>query len=213
MQEMVELVEIPISLKQNFMVISERQKFSAFISILTQMGLTKGIVFVATADMANFLEKMLNSLSYIFEENPKSKLNGTKLLPVDQKVFKLHGHIVQDERARIFNDFNEAKHAWLISTDVGCRGLDFKDTEMIILFDVPQDMTDYINRIGRTARISQSGSSLLFLNYSEELFAEKIIDTFHIYKYNPVNCFNLFFDAVKSEEPNWENSHQYLDLL
>jgi ATP-dependent RNA helicase DDX31/DBP7 len=212
MQEMIEYIEIPQSLKQNFVVISERQKYSFLTSLLAALDLTKGIIFVATADQSNYMEKLLNSLSYQFEDT-KAPLHDTKIINPDQKIFKLHGHIKQEERGKIFNDFNNSKHAWLISTDVGCRGLDFKDTNMIILFDVPQDITDYINRIGRTARINQAGNSLLFLNYAEELFAEKIIETFHIQKFNPINIFNLFIDKIKAGEAQWENTHQYLDNL
>lgn len=212
MQEMIESIEIPAALKQNFQVIGERQKLTFLISLLSEMAQTKGIIFVSTADTANFLDKLQNNLSFSFE-NQKAELNGTRVIHPEQRIFKLHGHIKQDERAKIFNDFNKEKHAWLISTDVGCRGLDFKDTEIIILFDVPQDMTDYVNRIGRTARISHAGSSLLFLSYCEELFAEKIIDTFHIYKYNPVPVFDNFYSKVKGGENQWQNTHEYIDGL
>ena len=55
----------------------------------------------------------------------------------------------------------------MICTDVGSRGLDFDDVKLIIQFDPPPTVTDYVNRMGRTARIGHFGVSLLFLAPSE----------------------------------------------
>jgi superfamily II DNA/RNA helicase len=62
----------------------------------------------------------------------------------------------------------------MISTEIASRGLDFPDLSHIILFDVPPTITDYGNRVGRSARFNHSGVSLLMLHYSESDFAEKI---------------------------------------
>ena len=53
----------------------------------------------------------------------------------------------------------------MVSTEVASRGLDFPDLNHIILFDVPQTITDYGNRVGRTARYNSTGVSLLMLHY------------------------------------------------
>ncbi len=55
------------------------------------------------------------------------------------------------------------KGAVLICTDVASRGLDFHDVMNTILFDMPDSVTEYAHRIGRTARISKTGKSLLIL--------------------------------------------------
>ena len=62
----------------------------------------------------------------------------------------------------------------MISTEVASRGLDFPDLSHIILFDVPPTITDYGNRVGRSARFNQTGVSLLMLHYIESDYAEKI---------------------------------------
>jgi superfamily II DNA/RNA helicase len=62
----------------------------------------------------------------------------------------------------------------MVSTEVASRGLDFPDLTHIILFDVPQTITDYGNRIGRSARFNSTGVSLMLLHYQESDFAEKI---------------------------------------
>lgn len=62
----------------------------------------------------------------------------------------------------------------MISTEVASRGLDFPDLNHIILFDVPDTLADYGNRVGRSARFNSSGVSLLMLHYQESDYAEKI---------------------------------------
>ena len=59
----------------------------------------------------------------------------------------------------------------MISTEVASRGLDFLDVSHIILFDVPPSITDYGNRVGRSARFNRSGVSLLLLHYQESDYA------------------------------------------
>ncbi len=55
----------------------------------------------------------------------------------------------------------------MLSTDVASRGLDFEDVKLIVQFDPPQSVTDYVNRMGRTARIGHKGLNLLFLTNNE----------------------------------------------
>jgi len=51
----------------------------------------------------------------------------------------------------------------LICTDVASRGLDFKGVTWIVQFDLSSQIKEYVNRIGRTARIATSGSALCFI--------------------------------------------------
>ena len=62
----------------------------------------------------------------------------------------------------------------LFSTEVASRGLDFPDLTHIVLYDIPPTITDYANRIGRTARMNSSGVSLLILNYQESDYVEQL---------------------------------------
>lgn len=67
------------------------------------------------------------------------------------------------ERKKNFFGFDKAEHSILICTDVASRGLDFKKVEWIIQYDLSSNVKDYVNRVGRTARIASSGSSLCFV--------------------------------------------------
>lgn len=62
----------------------------------------------------------------------------------------------------------------MLSTEVASRGLDFPDLSHIILLDVPATITDYANRIGRTARMNSTGVSIIILNYQESPYVEQL---------------------------------------
>jgi len=62
---------------------------------------------------------------------------------------------------------NECQGAVLVCTDVASRGLDFKNVAWIVQYDVSSQIKEYVNRVGRTARIASQGSSLCFLMPTE----------------------------------------------
>lgn len=51
----------------------------------------------------------------------------------------------------------------MISTSVASRGLDFPDVSNILVFDPPDTYDDYVNKVGRTARINKHGMSVMVL--------------------------------------------------
>lgn len=84
----------------------------------------------------------------------------------------LHGRMKQEVRLAIYSQFCE-KRSVLFSTDIASRGLDFPSVDWVVQFDCHEDISTYIHRVGRTARFSSKGKSLLFLLPSErEMFKE-----------------------------------------
>ncbi|SIO73242.1 DEAD/DEAH box helicase [Babesia microti strain RI] len=81
------------------------------------------------------------------------------------KALSLHGDKSQTERERVLNMFKNGNCDVLIATDVAARGLDVKDINVIINMDMPKRTSDYIHRIGRTARGEKTGESMLFFVY------------------------------------------------
>lgn len=61
------------------------------------------------------------------------------------------------------NAFRASRVPLLIATDVGSRGLDIPEVEVVINWDVPRDPDDYVHRVGRTARAGKKGSSITFV--------------------------------------------------
>jgi ATP-dependent RNA helicase RhlE len=75
----------------------------------------------------------------------------------------LHGDKNQNQRQRALNSFERGHVDVLIATDVAARGLDLDDITHVINFDPPHDHTDYVHRVGRTARAGRSGTGITFV--------------------------------------------------
>ena len=72
----------------------------------------------------------------------------------------IHGDLEQYERNDVIEQFTNKSCSILIATDVAARGLDIKDIDLIINYDLPHDYTTYIHRVGRTARAGKAGKAL-----------------------------------------------------
>ena len=70
----------------------------------------------------------------------------------------------QSDREAVLSEFRSRKIRVLVATDVISRGIDIKDINMVINFDVPNDAPDYVHRIGRTARAETTGIGLTLIN-------------------------------------------------
>lgn len=85
----------------------------------------------------------------------------------------------QDDRERILLKFRAKKLRILVATDVLSRGIDIKDINLVVNFDVPNDAADYVHRIGRTARAKTSGVAITLVNRDDDYKMkriEKLID-------------------------------------
>jgi ATP-dependent RNA helicase DDX5/DBP2 len=66
--------------------------------------------------------------------------------------------------------------AVLVATDVASRGLDIKDIEVVVNYDFPNDLEDYVHRIGRTGRAERSGSAFTFFTASDKGKATGLVE-------------------------------------
>lgn len=76
-------------------------------------------------------------------------------------ALSIHGDKKQDERTWVLNEFKSGKHPIMIATDVASRGLDVKDVRFVINYDFPNQIEDYVHRIGRTGRAGTKGTYFL----------------------------------------------------
>ncbi|CAM9229241.1 unnamed protein product, partial [Phaeothamnion confervicola] len=87
----------------------------------------------------------------------------------------IHGDKSQEERDWVLKDFKEGNTNMLIATDVAARGLDVKDIQMVINFDFPNNMEDYIHRIGRCGRAGAKGTSVSFFGSKNSRCARELV--------------------------------------
>jgi len=84
----------------------------------------------------------------------------------------IHGNKTQAARQRALDHFRAGRVSVLVATDVAARGIDVKDINLVVNFDLPAEADTYVHRIGRTARAEASGRAVSFCDEgtTNELF-------------------------------------------
>jgi ATP-dependent RNA helicase DDX23/PRP28 len=75
----------------------------------------------------------------------------------------IHGNKNQENREQAIKGIRDGSIDILVSTDLASRGLDIDGVKLVINYDMPNTITDYVHRIGRTARKGLSGKAISFL--------------------------------------------------
>ncbi|KAG2398689.1 DEAD-box ATP-dependent RNA helicase [Vigna angularis] len=134
------------------------------------------------------LPVLLSIIKHLFEREPSQK----------------------EDRRTSFQTFKTEKSALLLSSDVSARGLDFPKVRCIIQYDSPGEATEYVHRVGRTARLGEKGESLLFLqpveiDYLQDLEKHgvslteypilKVLDSFPLYGQKNYTKKSVFLDS------------------
>ncbi|XP_068658407.1 DEAD-box ATP-dependent RNA helicase 14-like [Aristolochia californica] len=90
-------------------------------------------------------------------------------------VAAIHGDKSQGERDWVLNQFRSGKAPILVATDVAARGLDIKDIRVVINYDFPTGIGDYVHRIGRTGRAGATGVSYTFFSDQDWKYAADLV--------------------------------------
>ena len=152
-------------------IAAEYLNHPAFIELtpeqLTVDTITQRLYHVKSHIKANLL------LGILHQQKPRNALIFTNMRHSAARLAKklelngfrarhLSGDLPQTQRLRIIDDFMAGKFSFLVATDVAARGLHIDDLEMVINYDLPQDIENYVHRIGRTARAGNSGQAISF---------------------------------------------------
>jgi superfamily II DNA/RNA helicase len=81
---------------------------------------------------------------------------------------EIHSDLEQARRDEALLAFRNGKINILVATDIVSRGIDIENIDMVINFDVPSDVEDYIHRIGRSARAQKTGKGITFISNEEQ---------------------------------------------
>ncbi|KAK0737618.1 hypothetical protein B0T21DRAFT_411055 [Apiosordaria backusii] len=80
----------------------------------------------------------------------------------------IHGGKDQEDRNSTISDFKKGVCPILIATSVAARGLDVKQLKLVINYDVPNHLEDYVHRAGRTGRAGNTGTAVTFITEEQE---------------------------------------------
>ena len=87
---------------------------------------------------------------------------------------EMHSDLTQAERDEIMFKFKSGQIDVLVATDIVARGIDIDDVSMVINYDVPHDVEDYVHRIGRTARADKAGVAITLVSDDDMYYFQQI---------------------------------------
>ncbi len=86
----------------------------------------------------------------------------------------LSSMLEQKKRIKFLKEFRQGSYTYMVATDVASRGLDIENIKTVYNFDLPQDVENYVHRVGRTARAGRTGKSISFCSEKDYVELEKI---------------------------------------
>jgi superfamily II DNA/RNA helicase len=114
--------------------------------------------------------------SIIIFTSTKSKITDI-VRSLRRNGFPAHGissNLDQGRREEVLREFRSKQIRILVATDVMSRGIDIKDINLVINYDVPHDSEDYVHRVGRTARVNAKGEAITLVTKREIYRLKKI---------------------------------------
>ena len=138
----------PTKLKQILYQVPKDMKFSLLVHLLKDETSDLVMVFCNTRNTTNLVAKNLRSQGF--------------------NAIAIHGGYSQNKRNNAMNKFKAGKKEVLVCTDVAARGIHVEGITHIYNFDIPNDPSFYVHRIGRTARAGNDGKVInLLCDYHE----------------------------------------------
>nr|BBB36990.1 Vasa protein [Argyrosomus japonicus] len=128
--------------EQTFVQVTKFSKREQLLDVLKTTGTERTMVFVETKRQADFIA------TYLCQENVPTT--------------SIHGDREQREREQALADFRSGKCPVLVATSVAARGLDIPDVQHVVNFDLPNNIDEYVHRIGRTGRCGNIGRAVSF---------------------------------------------------
>ncbi|MCC8088702.1 MAG: DEAD/DEAH box helicase [Rikenellaceae bacterium] len=86
----------------------------------------------------------------------------------------IHGDKSQVQRQKALSNFKTGKTRIMVATDIAARGIDIKELNIVINYDLPDVAETYVHRIGRTGRAGHSGTALTFCTQEEHMKVKEI---------------------------------------
>ncbi|MCD4821227.1 MAG: DEAD/DEAH box helicase [Methanococcoides sp.] len=124
-------------LKQVYIDVPKKMKFSLLVHLLKSEKSGLVMVFCNTRSNVDFVQKNLRKN--------------------DIDAIAIHGGHTQAKRKSTLSKFHSSNAHALVCTDVAARGLDIPHVSHVYNFDIPDDPSEYVHRIGRTARAGREG--------------------------------------------------------
>jgi superfamily II DNA/RNA helicase len=128
-------------IKQYFIAVNDdREKYLTLKDLYQHISLSQCIIY------ANSVKRVIDLYEAMKEDS----------FP----VCCLHSNMDKSERERVFKEFRSGSSRVLISSNVTSRGIDIQQVGVVINFDLPRDIHNYLHRIGRSGRWGRKGTGI-----------------------------------------------------
>ena len=174
---------IPKNLNQFYTIVEPENRVNILYSFLKTHKTSKCLVFVSSRKQVRYFTEVF------------------KHLKLGMLFLDIHGKQKQGKRSTTFYTFSQKRNSVvLFATDLASRGVDFPAIDWVIQLDPPEDISQYIHRVGRTARYKSEGNSVLFVSEKENNFINELkIRKINILKMKiPPNKINNITPVVRS---------------
>ncbi len=143
------------NVRQMYCEVARRDKLDALKEVFETIDAgEQTLVFRRTQGDVDWLVKMLKQ----------------RRLPADA----IHGGLRQSERNTVMQNFRDGKIKILVSTNLTSRGIDVPAVAHVINYDCPEQVEEYVHRIGRTARMGRDGTAVTFVGEWDMEFFDAI---------------------------------------
>jgi len=146
-------------IKQFYIAVDrEEWKLDTLCDLYDTLNITQAVIFCNTRRKVDYLTDKMRSR--------------------DHTVSSTHGDIGQQERDVILNEFRTGSSRVLITTDLLARGIDVQQVSLVINYDLPRNLENYIHRIGRSGRFGRKGVAINFVT-QEDIRALRELEQFY----------------------------------
>jgi translation initiation factor 4A len=136
----------------------EEWKLDTLCDLYETLTITQAIIYCNTRRKVDFLADQLTKRDFT--------------------ISTMHAELDQKERDLVMREFRSGSSRVLISTDLLARGIDVQQVSLVINFDLPQNMENYLHRIGRSGRFGRKGVAINFVT-NNDVRAMKDIEKYY----------------------------------
>mmetsp|Transcript_108445 Transcript_108445/g.221387 ORF Transcript_108445/g.221387 Transcript_108445/m.221387 type:complete len:392 (-) Transcript_108445:27-1202(-) len=136
----------------------EEWKLDTLCDLYETLTITQAIIYCNTRRKVDFLADQLQKRDFT--------------------ISTMHAELDQKERDLVMREFRSGSSRVLISTDLLARGIDVQQVSLVINFDLPQNMENYLHRIGRSGRFGRKGVAINFVT-NNDVRAMKDIEKYY----------------------------------
>ncbi|XP_075980870.1 ATP-dependent RNA helicase vasa [Anticarsia gemmatalis] len=135
--------------EQVFHQVTKYEKQATLKKLIEENDRKRILVFVETKRNADFIAAMLSEQQML--------------------TSSIHGDRQQREREEALDNFKSGRHFILVATAVAARGLDIKNVDIVVNYDLPKSIDEYVHRIGRTGRVGNRGKAVSFFDADQDI--------------------------------------------